>query len=298
MSGIVVGVDGSSGAETAVRWAAARSRANGAPVRLVHAYSLPVPYPGSPFVPAAGVAADSGAYAKAAAAVLAEAARIATEAGAASVTTEAVVGGAAGVLIDASDGAGLVVVGSRGLGGFTGLLLGSVGVQVSGHARCPAVVVREPATPGGPVVVGVDGSPPSHAAVLFAFAEAERLGAELIAVHAWGLPAPVDPTLMAFPTERDRDDYATAAGRVLHDALAEGRSRHPSVPVREASVERAASTGLLEIAEHPALIVVGSRGHGGFAGLLLGSTSQYVLHHAHCPVAVLRADVDPEASEA
>lgn len=298
MSGIVVGVDGSPGAETAVRWAAARSRANGAPLRLVHAYSLPMPYPASLFGPAGDFTGDAGAYAKAAEAVLTGAARIAAEAGAASVTTEAVTGGAAGVLIEASDGAGLVVVGSRGLGGFTGLLLGSVGVQVSGHARCPAVVVREPATPGGPVVVGVDGSAPSHAAVLFAFAEAERLGTDLVAVHAWGLPAPVDPALMAFPTAQDRDDYVTAAGQVLHDALTEGRSRHPSVGVREVPVERGASAGLLEIAEHAALVVVGSRGHGGFTGLLLGSTSQYILHHAHCPVAVLRADVDPEPSEA
>ncbi|WP_033341903.1 universal stress protein [Catenuloplanes japonicus] len=294
MTGIVVGVDGSPGAETAVRWAAARSGANGAPLRLVHAYSLPVPYPGSPFVPPGDPREDAETYGKAAQALLDAAARVAVEAGAAEVSTQAVTGGAAAALIEASDGAGLVVVGSRGHGGFAGLLLGSVGIQVSGHARCPAVVVREPATPGGPVVVGVDGSAPSHAAVLFAFAEAERLRADLIAVHAWGLPAPVDPALMAFPTAHDREDYAVAAARVLHDALAEGRSRHPSVAVREASVESAVSAGLLEVAEHPALIVVGSRGHGGFAGLLLGSTSQYVLHHAHSPVAVLRADVDPE----
>jgi nucleotide-binding universal stress UspA family protein len=140
-------------------------------------------------------------------------------------------------------------------------------------------------------VVGVDGSEPSHAAVAFAFAEADRLDTALVAVHAWAAPLPTGPGEAAavLASGDDRARYAQAA-QLLADAVATGRQRYPDVPVDERLVETGALGALLDAAEHPAMIVVGSRGHGGFTGLLLSSTSQSVLHHASCPVAVIRPE--------
>lgn len=292
---IIVGVDGSPQADAAVRWALARARHTGARLRLLHAYSVPVPAPAMSLAAAGPYAADRVEYAaEAGEAVLAAAAELArAHADGVEVSTELRVGGAAQALIEASEQAGLVVVGSRGLGGFTGLLLGSVGVQVSAHARCPTVVVHGDAPATGPVVVGVDGSELSQAAVAFAFAEADRLGTGVIAVHAWGLPMPTgagDGLAVVLAGEDEQAKFARAAGRVLADALADVRQRYPGVTVDERLVQAGSAGALLEAAADAAMIVVGSRGHGGFKGLLLGSTSQTVLQHATCPVAVVRTE--------
>lgn len=292
---VIVGVDGSPQADAAVRWAAARARHTGARLRLLHAYSVPVPAPAMSLAAAGPYAADRVEYAaEAGEAVLAAAAELARgHADGVEVSTELRVGGAAQALIDASEQAGLVVVGSRGLGGFTGLLLGSVGVQVSAHARCPTVVVHGDAPATGPVVVGVDGSDLSRAAVAFAFAEADRLGTGVIAVHAWGLPMPTgagDGLAVVLAGEDEQAKFARAAGRVLADALTDVRQRYPDVTVDERLVQAGSAGALLEAAADATMIVVGSRGHGGFKGLLLGSTSQTVLQHAGCPVAVVRTE--------
>jgi nucleotide-binding universal stress UspA family protein len=293
-SEIVVGVDGSPHADTAVRWAAARAQHTGARLRLLHAYVVPVPAPAMPLVAVATSAVTPEDYLRTAGeAVLAAAADVARRhATGVDVTTDLRVGGAALALVDASAEAGLIVVGSRGLGGFKGMLLGSVGVQVSAHALCPTVVVRGPAPAAGPVVVGVDGSEPARAALAFAFAEAHRLGTTVIAVHAWSPPLPTglaDAAAVALADDGDRARYQQAAQQILTDALAGCRQQHPDVPVDERLTEVGPVMALLEAAAEPAMIVVGSRGHGGFTGLLLGSTSQSVLHHAACPVAVIRA---------
>jgi nucleotide-binding universal stress UspA family protein len=293
-SEIVVGVDGSPQADTAVRWAASRARHTGARLRLLHAHVVPVPAPAMPLAAAATYSVNPQDYAaEAGEAVLAAAATVAHDrANGVDVITDLRVGGAAPVLIDASAEADLIVVGSRGLGGFTGLLLGSVSTQVSGHAHCPAVVVRGQATAAGPVVVGVDGSEPAAAALAFAFAEARRLGTGVIAVHAWSLPLPTGPAdavAVALASDDDRARYQQAARQVLTGALADCRQQYPDVPVDERLAEARAAGALLEAAAEPAMIVVGSRGHGGFTGLLLGSTSHAVLHHATCPVAVVHA---------
>jgi nucleotide-binding universal stress UspA family protein len=207
------------------------------------------------------------------------------------VTTDLRVGGAAPTLIDASTDAAMIVVGSRGRGRFTGTILGSVSVQVSAQARCPTIVVREPAPLAGPVVVGVDDSEPARAALTFAFAEAHRLGTEVVAVHAWSPPLPTGPaeaTVTALADEGGRTRYRQAAQQTLTDALTASREQHPDVHVDERLTEAGPVGALLEAATDPAMIVVGSRGHGTFTGLLLGSTSQLVLHHATCPVAVTR----------
>jgi nucleotide-binding universal stress UspA family protein len=212
------------------------------------------------------------------------------------VATELRAGGAASALIDASATAGLLVVGSRGLGGFTGLLLGSVSAQVSAHAHCPTVVVRGQGDAAGPVVLGVDGSRPARAASAFAFAEAHRLGVGVVAVYAWNLPLPAGPSdavAVALLDDGGVAQYQQQARQVLTDALADARRQYPHVPVEERLADASPVRALLDASTDPAMIVVGARGHGGFTGLLLGSTSQSVLHHADCPVAVLHDEEDP-----
>lgn len=294
----VVGVDGSEPGTAAVRWAARRCAETGAGLRLVHAYVVPVMFPAAPF--AAVPLRAQEAYEQAARALLAEAERVArAEAGAGpalEVDTQLVVGGPASALIDASAQAGLVVVGSRGHGGFAGLLLGSVGVQVSAHASCPTAVVRgADRSPGGPIVVGADGSPASDAALRFAFAEASRQRLPVLAVYAWSLPQPAglgEALAVELSVGLDgahRAEFERAAHDVLTAALAPMRTAFPEVEVRATVVADGPAAALVQAAEGATMVVIGSRGHGGFVGLLLGSTSQSVLHHAPCPVVLTRA---------
>jgi nucleotide-binding universal stress UspA family protein len=192
------------------------------------------------------------------------------------VETEVTVGNPAAVLVDEARDAALVVLGSRGLGGFTGLLLGSVSAQVAAHAGAPVMVAR--GAPGdGPVVVGVDGSPRSAAAVEFALDEAEARHQPLIAVYAWQVP-------------RMGEEEAR---RVPEEATAQPSARYPGVRVEHRTVDATnPAKGLLDVGDEvgASLVVVGSRGRDGFAGLLLGSVSQAVLNHAHRTVAVVHPD--------
>jgi nucleotide-binding universal stress UspA family protein len=287
---IVVGVDGSAHSDTAVEWAATRARQTGARLRLLHAYDMP----SMPLAPATPPStADPAAHARRAGeAVLTSTVEVAHHHGGdIDVTSQLCIGGAAPALIDASAECDLIAVGSRGRGGFTGMLLGSVSVQVSAHAHCPTVVVRDQPPAAGPVVAGVDGSDAARTALAFAFAEARRLGTTLIAVHAWSLPLPTGPadaTAVSLADDHTRSQYHDAARHVLTDALAAFRQQHPTVPVDEPLIMGSPVGALLEATDDPAMIVVGSRGRGGFTGLLLGSTSQSMLHHANCPVAVVR----------
>ncbi|WP_456789315.1 universal stress protein [Cellulomonas sp. P5_C5] len=196
----------------------------------------------------------------------------------------------AAVLAEASKGARLLVVGSRGRGGFAGLLLGSVSVTVAAHAHCPVVVVRTPppaAEPSTrPVVVGVDGSPTSGSAVDYAFDQASRLGLPLVAVHAWEMPNLFGPVPPWMPEEIEEIRMAEKA--VLSEGLAGHMERYPDVSVTSMVHRGGPAHVLLAASEDAELLVVGSRGLGGFRGLLLGSVSQAILHHATCPVAVVR----------
>lgn len=181
-----------------------------------------------------------------------------------------------------------MVVGDRGLGGFLGLLLGSVAVGLAGHAACPVVVVRGPEAPAGvdpasPVVVGVDGSPTGEAAVSFAFEWADQRGAPLVALHTWWVDPMISPML---------DWHATteAETEVLAERLAGWAEKYPDVVVERVVEQRRAADALRELSERAQLVVVGSRGRGGFQGLVLGSVGHALLHHAECPVAVVRPE--------
>ena len=203
------------------------------------------------------------------------------------------VGGVVALLIEESESARMAVLGSRGLGGFQGMLVGSVSVGVAEHGHCPVVVVRgrtlaDPPPEGGPVVVGVDGSPVSDAAVAFAFDEASLRGVPLVAVHTWTDPA-VGETWSVPPFDIDYEALAAEESRLLAERMAGWDEKYPDVPVRQVVTRDRPVRGLLKEAEGAQLLVVGSHGRGQLAGMMgLGSTSRALLHHSTCPVAVVR----------
>lgn len=282
---VLVGVDGSESSQTAVDLGVREAQLHGRPVRLVHAFVWPLlgvyvgPSPAGP--PGGGLAADAD---RVLASALARAAKADPEL---PVTGEVVTGQPVPVLLAEAQRAALVVLGDRGLGGFTGLLVGSVAVQVAGHAPGPVLVARGAGEPGGPVVVGVDGSATSLAALEFAAAEAAVRRAELLALHTWFGKLPHEEE-QELPLIYDAEDVQLAQARKLAEWLAPVRDRFPAVTVRERVEHGRAARALVTASAAAQLVVVGARGLGGFAGLLLGSVSQAVLHHAGCPVAIIR----------
>jgi nucleotide-binding universal stress UspA family protein len=213
------------------------------------------------------------------------------------VTTEVLLGEPASRLADESTRAAVVVVGDRGLRGFRSLLAGSLPVRATAHAHCPLVVVRPHVAPTtddldphhgvGRVVVGVDGSDLSRAALTFAFEEAALRGVGLTAVHSWRFPVAAGTGDMLFAIY-ERVDLADDNQQFLTEALAPWRERYPEVPVRPVSVQAVSPTAaLIHESGGAELLVVGSSGRGGLAALLLGSVSHAAIHHAYCPVAVI-----------
>jgi nucleotide-binding universal stress UspA family protein len=188
-----------------------------------------------------------------------------------------------------SEQARLTVVGSRGIGRVSGVLLGSVAMAITSHGTAPVAVVPAEGpggSAGGPVVVGVDGSATSEAAIAFAFDEAAVRGVRLLAVHTWNdvRPTLVDPTMIDYAKLEDGERAE------LSEQLAGWREKYPDVDVRPIVVRGRPTQTLLRYAGQAELVVVGSRGRGGFAGMVLGSTSHTLITHAICPVVVVRPD--------
>ncbi|MFE7890293.1 universal stress protein [Streptomyces sp. NPDC057412] len=262
---VVAGVDGSSSCRAAVETAAHEAARRGAGLRVVHAFgplTRPMYSPPDP-APVEELMREAADHAHA----------VAPEV---EVTHEVVHGGAVEVLTAESRTADLLVVGARGVGGFVGMLLGSTAVSLAAHAQCPVLVIRGEPHESGPVVVAVDGSPQGERALEFAVAEADLRGAELLAVHVWQ------------PDYAPAGTRVEAAERLLALAVAGFAERYPDVVVRQQVLSGEPREMLIEASRNAQLVVVGARGRGGFAGLLLGSVSQAVLHHAHCPVTVVR----------
>ena len=202
---------------------------------------------------------------------------------------EAVLGGVAPTLVGASAQASLVVLGSRGRGGFASLLLGSVSQQVATHSASPVVIVRgRPGELEGPVVVGADGSVSARHAIGTAFEAAARRGTGVVAVRAY-TPAqpPWGPYLV--PYVEDAEARKAAEREALEADVKPWAEKYPDVTVETVVVDRAAADVLIGISSTAQLVVVGTRGHGGFAGVLVGSVGLHLLHHADCPVLVDRA---------
>ncbi|MDT8914482.1 universal stress protein [Amycolatopsis sp. PS_44_ISF1] len=289
-SAVVAGVDGSGAALTAVRWAALVARERRRRLRLIHALpELPTLYPGTDttFEQVQEAIGERGER------VLAEARDAASDAApGVEVESEVRAEGAAEALLAEADGATMLVLGTPGRSELGRVLLGSVSVALAAHAPCPVAVVRphvgdDEAPKEGPVVVGVDGTPLSEAAIATAFEEASWRRARLIAVHSRA-----EGFLSELFQERGWKTGREAGEQQEHELLAERLAGWPE-KFPDVAVERVVESGrpaerLLDLADRAQLLVVGSRGLGGLGGLALGSTSQSLISYALCPVVVVR----------
>ncbi|MEU2914011.1 universal stress protein [Streptomyces massasporeus] len=286
---VFVGVDGSASSLGAVDVAAREAHLRRVGLRLVHAFGhRPVHLPAGapPWSPG-----DHGLEPMARGALAAAEEQAHAIAPDIEITRSVVAGEALEVLEIESRSASLAVVGSRGLGSFAGLLLGSTAVHLAAHGRCPLLVVRGRPDPAGPVVLALDGSEAGEAAVEFAFAEAALRGAPLVAVHVWNTwserayEGPGDPLTAVVA---DADHLREAEQQLLDETVATWHKDFPQVAVERRLVRSRIRPALIDATQGAQLVVAGARGRGGFTGLLLGSVSQALLHHAHCPVVVVR----------
>lgn len=283
---VVVGYDSSTAGQPAFDFAVREAERRGVPLALM--VSRGVLYAAAPTVGAASpwpyditgqLVEEARAYA-------------ASHARGVEVRTEGAFGSPASVLLRASQGASLVVVGRHHHTVLGEAVAGSTSAQVVAHASCPVVVVDKavdvPDT--APIVVAVDGSPENDVALSFAFERAAALSAPVVAVHAWWIDAQ-DRMGVSWLDEGQIEALRKAEQALLDHAVAGWIEKFPQVPVRTVLTRQFPVDGIVEAAEGAQLIVVGSRGHGGFTGLLVGSVSQGLLHHERpCPLAVIHPE--------
>lgn len=282
---IIVGADGSEYAYAAVEWAAVEAVRRGRRLRVVFVLAPwllePLPEPAADSVRRNLQEGGQEVLRQAAARAVSRAPQVKVETG-------LVPGGPVQALLEEAQDAPMLVVGGRGLGELSGLLLGSATNQLALYARRPVVVVRRTEeVEHGEIVVAVDDTPSAQAALAFAFEEASLRSARLRAVHAWHDPASLGRGEMQ-PPVYDPELVGGEESRLLSEELAGWSSRYPDVEVVEETVRGGTVRVLAEVSARADLLVLGSRGRGGFAGLLLGSVGQAMLHHGHCPVAIVR----------
>lgn len=300
-SDIIVGVDGSPASQHALDWAidlAVKTKQ-----RLVAMCTYALPSFATASLDGGYAALDDAALADGAQQVAESAKQRAQQAG---VTADAhiVPGDAAGALIAASKGAGLIVVGTRGGSGFSERLLGTVSSALPAHSHCPTVVVplrygRPVDNPEGEstlppikrIVVGVDGSTTSYAALKIAMRQAILWDAELIV--AGGVPIASGSGLLAWlPATVDRQQVIDDVKRGIEGLVSKAKGEVGELSTQVVVLDGTGAELLTEFSKNADLLVLGSRGRGGFTGLLLGSTSQAVLHHSACPILVINRQCD------
>lgn len=278
---ILVAYDGSADARRALQWAAHESLRTGEPVHVLSVNEiLPRTWGGvgGSYVVTDGFVLDSSA-------LLEDAAKILAEEGVATVTTAQRTGPVVDELLKEAESASVLVIGSRGHGAAAEALIGSVSQHVARHATCPVVVVREPSdSRARRIVVGIDGSRSSAAALEYACRRAETTGETVVAIHGWHVRA---PSTDVWSSEARTVDVGERE-RLLAESVAGVLEDHPDVHLEQEVVLVAPERCLVDASGSASLVVVGSRGLGYFSGLLLGSVSQTVLHRATCPVAVVR----------
>lgn len=285
--GIVVGIDDSPAARVAVQWAAREAELRNIPLTLVYAISpevstwLRTPLP-------AGVLRWQQDHGRR---LVDGALKVVEEAtapgGPAAVQTEILASGAASTLIERSKEAEMVVMGAQGSGRWPGRVLGSVSSALLRHAHCPVAIVHEEdpstlAASQSPVLVGIDGSPASEVGTAIAFDEASRRRVGLVALHAWS-----DLDVSEWPGI-DWPATQSMAEEVLAERLAGWQEQYPDVQVTRVVVQAQPARRLVEASKEAQLVVVGSRGRGGFAGMLVGSVGETVAQMAPVPVIVAR----------
>lgn len=285
ISEILIGFDGSPDAGAALDWAIREAASRHWRVRVLWVDAdvagwdaAAATMSGAPVLVTA-LADDGGT-------VLAGAVARVAEAGV-PVTSVQVTGAPAAVLVEQSHSAGMVVIGSRGLGSVTSAVLGSTVSHVASHAHCPVVVVRSGTPVHGPVVVGIDGSKESEEVVGWAFDHASRHGLPLEVLHGFAIPVypGVVPYVPPVEITKATSDFER---RVTHEVLAGWAEQYPDVTVTTKVLHGRPAPLLIEASARASLTVVGSHGRGAFLGMLLGSTSQSLLHHAQGSVVVLR----------
>ncbi len=278
---ILVAVDGSAPATAAVEWAAREAVLRNVPLTLAHVVT-----PSAMMMwPEVSVPPDYAEWQR-----ILEAARVVAHGGGREdlrLYTEMPIGSPVTMLVDLSDDAQMIVVGSHGRGALGRMVLGSVSSSLIRQAHCPVAVIRDenllvdnPAQ--APVVVGIDGSAASDAATELAFDEASRRGVDLIAVHA------VSDTDLIESSRVDWSVLERRGNKVLDERLAEWQERYPDVRVRREVPWSHPAKALVKEAEGAQLVVVGSRGRGGFTGMVLGSVAWAVVQSAPTPVIVAR----------
>jgi nucleotide-binding universal stress UspA family protein len=292
---VVVGYDGSASAVDALEWAAAEAARRKARLVVLHASDLalmlaPAGRPGwvghVPDTLARDVTTDGAERAR----------KLVPDLDVDAVTPVDSPGGA---LEQASRSAALVVVGNRGHGPVTGPLLGSVAYSVATHAHCPLVVVRQTVdrmAPDAPVIVGVDGSPGAEEALRFAARYALDTASPLEVVTSWSMPAGESWAAQYWDSiapEHENHPVIEAAEQVAAQSREGVLTEHPDLPVEMRVLQGEPAQVLAGLSAGARLVVVGARGRGGFASLLLGSVSRGVIHLAHCPVTVVRAGGTP-----
>jgi len=284
--GILVGVDGSPGSDAAIQWATAEAIMRGEPLTLMHVIApIVVTWPAVPV--AAGI---SGWQEERAQLVIGEGrvlvSAAAGESPAPSVGTEIRHSGVAAGLIEASRDASMVAVGSRGMGAFGRMRVGSVSTSLLHHAHAPVAVIRTDQAQApkhlSPVVLGLCGTSASEEATALAFEEAGLRGVDLVALHAWA-----DTSVTTF-LGIDVHRFEQEGHGLLNERLAPWREKFPDVTVRHRLVVDQPARRLIDESHDAQLVVVGSRGRGGFAGMLLGSVSSRVAQDSQAPTMVVR----------
>jgi nucleotide-binding universal stress UspA family protein len=282
--GVVVGVDGSGYSDVAVRWAAREAVLRQTPLTLVQA--IVMPKPGWPMSELREL------YETDAEAILDDAVQNVDDYlqsdGPSEVRRQLFFSPPAPALIDMSKDADLVVVGARGLGAVRRVLLGSISTALIHHAHCPVAVVHQDASlyaqaKKAPVLLGTDASAASELATEVAFHEASTRGADLVVLHA------ASDTDMSKLLSTEYPAGLSDVGDMLAERLAGYRKRYPDVHVQQAVMDDRPTTHLLNLSETAQLVVVGSHGRGGFAGMALGSVSTAVAHASRTPVIVARS---------
>jgi nucleotide-binding universal stress UspA family protein len=290
---VLVGFDGTLGSEAALRWALDDAARRGVGVTILHAEYPDASVSHRSLEHHAGPDDGYDDYARA---TLDRAVRLSKDwAPEVPVTAQLVGGTAAGALLEAAQHAAVVVTGTRAINTFSELMTGSTSFAVATHAPVPVVVVRQLTPPGvgpeaGRVVVGIDGSEPSIDALAFALDEAHLRGVGLTAVRTWQAAFFDTPGGKggAIPSHVADDMFAGQEAEALRESVEPWLLKFPDVDVRQRIVHAGASEALTDLGAGAQLLVVGSRGRGGFTSLLLGSVSHAVLHHATCPLAIVR----------